>query len=274
MRAEMMAAATTRTAPTDASCIAPTNAAPRGAANCRPVQGPNGRSPPHRPRWPAPHGRYRRAPRRTSRPTARRGRGRADAAEQRDPERSAQLRAGRREADAAPARSGGAAVMIISLPIVNTGAIPRLMTTVPMTSTVSPCGEPTKSDAKPRGRDAESDRQDGGGLPAPREPRRQERPDDEPECPGQRRQARLQWSQSEHELQILGDKDVHAEHRETRQPVRRDSGAEAGLTEQREVEQRVGEPALTADEKHPDDHTHGHACHGTAPPPCSASCLT
>ena len=62
----------------------------------------------------------------------------ADAAEEREPERAAELGAGLADPDAAPARSGGADPTISSVVSPNTGARPSEMITEAITSWTSP----------------------------------------------------------------------------------------------------------------------------------------
>ena len=161
------------------------------------------------------------------------------------PLNSAQVSA---SAEAAPARSRGAAVIIISLPMVMAGAMPRPISTVAATSVAS-ARSPTASvtPAKPR-RPQPAPRPAPSGRAAVRQPRRRQRTAEKGERPRHRREAGVQRREAEHALQVLRDEDVGAEHRQAGEAVGNDRGAEAGVAEELEVEQRMCEPALTAHE--------------------------
>ena len=213
-------------------------------------------APPHRPAWPS---------RPRPRPAARRPAWRRQARARystvprlpntRDAERAAEF--GRWFPTAPmprPARSGGAAVMIISLPIVNTGAMPEAHhhgagdQQRPAHTAV---GQRQHARSR-RAADGQPPHQHVTGRHAPRQSRRQQRARRRSQRPRQRRQPGLQRRQAEHQLQVLRDEDVDAEHRQARQRIRGDRGAEARLAEQLQLQQRVREPALPAHEQRAD----------------------
>ena len=75
-----------------------------------------------------------------------------------------------------------------------------------------------------------------------------QRADDEGDRGGHRPQAGLKRRQAEHQLQVLRDEDEDAEDDEGGEQVGAERCAEGGEPEQPQIDQRVGELALPADE--------------------------
>jgi hypothetical protein len=77
---------------------------------------------------------------------------------------------------------------------------------------------------------------------------RQQRRDDDRDGLREQPQARLQCGHAEHELQVLRDEQEGTRHHDADQHIDRNRGAERRRAEQPQVDQRVGEPQLTAGE--------------------------
>jgi hypothetical protein len=86
----------------------------------------------------------------------------------------------------------------------------------------------------------------------PHHPRAELGPDDEPQRRRQRPQPRLQRRQPQHQLQVLRNERRRADGNEDGQEVGGQRRVEGGDAEQRQVDHRIGQPALTAHEPHPD----------------------
>ena len=119
-------------------------------------------------------------------------------------------------AEAAPARSGGAAVMIISLPSVNTGAMPE--------AHHDRAGDERRQAARAVGQRQQREADAAATQAADHHRRPADSAAPAAASPASRRRSAsahgtvarpgLQRRQAEHELQVLRDEDVDAEHRE------------------------------------------------------------
>ncbi len=161
-------------------------------------------------------------------------------------------------AEAAPARSGGAAVRTKSVTRVIAGARP----TEKMTRRGHHRGQPggrgdLREDRKADGRDGHSARHHVRRAKPAHERGRDQRTDDEAERPGQRPETRLQGGKPEHELKVLRDEDVRAERHEDRERVRDQGDAEGGRPEEAQVDQRIGQRALPSQENDADGDARG-----------------
>jgi len=100
-----------------------------------------------------------------------------------------------------------------------------------------------------RGHDQPTRHQGSGTDPAG-DDGRHVRADHESQGPGQRPQACLERREIQHQLQVLRQEQEAAEHQQDADPVGGQRGAERGLAEQLEVDERIGQPSLPAHEHH------------------------
>ena len=152
-------------------------------------------------------------------------------------------------AEAEPARSGGAALITVSVVRVKTGASPSEKKADETTITSrrrAPVDEGEDAEAD-RG-EHEAARDDGGLGEPPGERGREHRADDVAGRPGQRPETRDEGREAQHELEVLRDEDVRAERDEDAEDVRHERGAERRPPKEPQVDERVREVALPLQE--------------------------
>ena len=162
-------------------------------------------------------------------------------------------------ADATPARSGGAAPTIRSVPRAAIGPMPAPIRTGSRDHDAPVRSRADQSEQRQAdGRDDQAARDDEARTDLCRESRCRHGADHQPGRVGQRPQAGLQRGESMDQLEVLQGEELRAGHDEDADGEKDGRDAERTLAEQLEVDQRVGERLLPTDEGASDDQAEHH----------------